>query len=306
MPEDKRIGLFLDHIPRNLNPAVRFDSGWSPEPTWIVREDVQQELSNLVEATLKRAQSRASGEWATFVRARWAEKRAQAADEESRRSLLLGRFVSERWQTIKSAFGEGSSGIHSLLIDAEQVTSQEELRPILDLAPPVEATRKLRQWALVAGAAHDQGYELAAQARAFLGNQAEPVSDLPSTLREFDVELRDVPSNSFFSAVFSHGAGASILAVGTSPRKFGIAPTRFAIAAALGRLLAERTTDGPFGAAHSSQSRWINTQRANAFAAEFLLPVEAIGVDSSVETLCDAYGISRSAAAWHVHNRRRI
>jgi Zn-dependent peptidase ImmA (M78 family) len=43
---------------------------------------------------------------------------------------------------------------------------------------------------------------------------------------------------------------------------------------------------------------------ANAFAAEFLLPVQAIQKGfRSIEELARGYGISRSAAEWHIANR---
>jgi Zn-dependent peptidase ImmA (M78 family) len=75
------------------------------------------------------------------------------------------------------------------------------------------------------------------------------------------------------------------------------------MAAALGRLLAEGRPGQPLGAAHGEQSRWIQTQRANAFAAEFLLPTPALSRPGDLEAKCDQYGISRTAARWHMRNR---
>jgi Zn-dependent peptidase ImmA (M78 family) len=58
------------------------------------------------------------------------------------------------------------------------------------------------------------------------------------------------------------------------------------------------------GVAHGAQARYRPTQLANAFAAELLLPVQAIQRSrGSTDALAKRYGISRSAAEWHVHNR---
>ena len=76
----------------------------------------------------------------------------------------------------------------------------------------------------------------------------------------------------------------------------------FAIAASLGRLVSE-ANGAAFGAAHGSQSRWSETQRANAFAAEFLLPTVVLQRSDDLAGLCERYGISRSAAEWHRANR---
>lgn len=307
LPEDKRIGFVLEHVPPRLGPTVRFtppnNSQWPTEPTWVGREDVHQEFARVVEATLIRAASRSSGEWAEFTRARWNEMQARVEDANQRRELILGTFMGEQWSVIDKTFGADAPGIESLLFDAEQVISNAEFDTILTLSSPVKSSiwSLPQEWIFGPGAPHEQGYELATRAREFLGNTTEPIIDFSATLTRFGVEVRDLSTSSFASAIFARADGPGILAVSTQQSR-GVAPTRFAIAAALGRFLAERIAGKPFGAAHSGQSRWLATQRANAFAAEFLLPASAIGM-SVISDLCDSYGISRSAATWHVQNR---
>ena len=86
-------------------------------------------------------------------------------------------------------------------------------------------------------------------------------------------------------------------------RRQGISRARFAAAAALGRLLAE-VNGASFGAAHGEQSRIVQTQRANAFAAEFLLPASALRRGEDLASLCVEYGISLSAGEWQRTNRQ--
>jgi Zn-dependent peptidase ImmA (M78 family) len=87
------------------------------------------------------------------------------------------------------------------------------------------------------------------------------------------------------------------------------ASSRFAITSALGRLLWQSrfNVGKPMAVAQSDQSLVTQSRRANAFAAEFLLPHSVIlrhGVNTAqmVGRLSETYGISRSAVRWHAYN----
>jgi Zn-dependent peptidase ImmA (M78 family) len=77
------------------------------------------------------------------------------------------------------------------------------------------------------------------------------------------------------------------------------------LASALGGLFASRFQSTPFGGASSDQARWIRSQEANAFAAMFLLPASSLETSQSLEKLVEDYGISHTAASWHIENLRQ-
>lgn len=309
LPEDKQLGVVLDHIPFSLDPTVRFtptaETQWPSDPVWIVRENAISELSRVVDETIARVRSRPNSSWATFMDAKWKTAKSIASDPLKRRELALGNVVAQEWNLVEGRLKSDSAGIESLLFDSEILTSVQEFRSILDfaLAAPSHPTKPLFDRPNRAGRPYEQGYILAQNVRTLLDNECDPIVELDSVLTRFGVQVQQISTTAFASACFARAMGGAVIALSVQHRKWGVAPSRFAIAAALGRFLSERVEGKPFGAAHSSQSRWISTQRANAFAAELLLPAKAIATGSDVAEFCDAYGISRSAAEWHVHNR---
>jgi hypothetical protein len=146
---------------------------------------------------------------------------------------------------------------------------------------------------------YDRGYALAGLTREFLGYTDEPL-EMQFIVDKLHAAMEEIPVDVFRSAVVQREASATLL-WSKKVHRDGLAAVRFSQAAALGRLLSRR---GPcFGAAHGTQSRWKETQQANAFAAELLLPKPALEKQELIQTLCEQYGISRSAAEWHRRNR---
>jgi hypothetical protein len=153
---------------------------------------------------------------------------------------------------------------------------------------------------------YERGYRLAIRARAALGRPHQPLFELGEVLHSFGVRLAPFEGSELFRSACSVGAGgsATVFYAEAHSTYGGVHPTRFAIAAALGRLLGAGAGRGPFGAAHGSQSAYRETQEANAFAAELLLPYAALVQQSlDVDALSDKYGISRVAAERHLSNR---
>lgn len=313
LPEEKRFGVVLDHIPAKLDPTVRFTAPdglqWPSEPVWIAREDAISELSRVVDETIARVKSRPNHGWAVFIEDRWAASRRAATDPNVRRALALGKIVADEWALAERRLNGDSAGMESLLLDSETISDKAEFQLLLDVATriPAKPTATNFQPAPKVGRPYEQGYALAAEVRSYLGNESGPIIELYRTIVErFGINFEQPRTRAFASACFARESGGAMIALSAQQAEWGVAPSRFAVAAALGRLLGERIAGKPFGAAHSGQSRWINTQKANAFAAELLLPAKAFTTSADVSGLCDAYGISRSAAEWHLHNRQRV
>jgi hypothetical protein len=243
---------------------------------------------------------------------RWKSARENAANPAIRRELLYGPFVADVWDELKGKFGERIGVLEGMLLDTHIITKKETLERLVDELEPMsheKGPNGTGRWTEISTGAIDsslppyaQGYALATSARDFLGCRTEPFVDLREVLETLGISLSRSKerSGSFRSAVIAKPDGsARVLHDGV-----GTSRVRFSISAALGRLLAERT-GGYFGAVHGSFSRWEQTRRASAFAAEFLLPRAGLRAldPTDLDEITEAYGISKSAARWHVHNR---
>jgi hypothetical protein len=119
-------------------------------------------------------------------------------------------------------------------------------------------------------------------------------------LSEIDIQDAEAESGGLFRTLAClQDRNASVV---VSRDVKGVIPRRVALAEALGRFLFEaRGRD--WGAANSEQSRWQETRRAGAFAAELLAPAEAVrGYPDDPERLAEDYGISLGSARWRIKN----
>jgi hypothetical protein len=308
LPEENQVGLFVRPAPLRLDPSVQFAG--EARTSWIAKDDFQCALREFVLETVRRAECDESGKtWAGWLASRYQQKEEEAKSEEVRVGLMFGSFVAEQWRSLAGELAPASMAVlRGLLLDSALVQSEEPFRELLGEATRSD-TKTATSWQSVGFDRADgmlppfeQGYRLAKRARRALSNEDGPVVDLTNALAVFDLTVREFAYPLFRSAVVTSPQGAATMLVARDPDR-GVAPTRFAMAAALGRLLAEGRPGQPLGAAHGEQSRWIQTQRANAFAAEFLLPTPALSRPGDLEAKCDQYGISRTAARWHMRNR---
>jgi hypothetical protein len=324
LPEDKRVGVAIGATPVPFDPGVRFAILERPlhAPVWVAKDDLEDELRAFVTATVNRA--RATGQddekhWATWLGERFAAAEREAHDTTVRTRLMFGEFVANRWPEAQHALGADADALRGILLDASHVlddTTFERLQALVEAVVKETSSKGLsvqpewkavREHADFAGPPHERGYRLAERVRSLLDEPDAPLTDMAQALERFDVKLEPwrAEGNLFRSAVIAADQGsARIVYSRGNGIHSGVAPTRFAIAAAFGRLLygASRRT-GAFGAAHGAQSRWLQTRVANAFAAELLLPSAALYLGHDLQVLCEEYGISRSAAEWHRSNR---
>jgi len=312
LPEEREVGIVVDHIAPQLEPNVRFScppsSKWPGEPVWCAKDDLAAALDAFVNDVIQRASRVAEGKhWADWIGAEFIAKRKQAGDENDRRPVALGDFVAARWGELSRQLNGGTGVLQAILGDSELVWDQSTLDQLTQAIGDLRSSgSRTAGWTGVPvdrvnrhGRSHDRGYALAGLTRAFLGYPDEPL-EMDFILSKLGADMKEIPVNVFRSAVVQCEASATLLWSG-KVRRDGLAAVRFSQAAALGRLLSRR---GPrFGAAHGTQSRWKETQQANAFAAELLLPKPALERQEDIQTLCEQYGISRSAAEWHRRNR---
>lgn len=316
VPEGSWIGIALDHVPAALEPSIRFappnaPDGWPAPPLWIPRRDVTEALGTFVDSVLHRAEEfDASRQWANWLGTRWAKVREDVHVPEVVRRWKYGSLVMERWGDLLARLGRKLDAFEGLLADTPILLDDPSLELLVSMlereggsSPRIPEVLQDINWSLPH---HLEGYRLAQAFRKLHGLNAEPIGEasFEEILGEMGVELRPTPASGLFrSAVWTLGESA-VLAVAEDDAVLSqAAPRRFAVAAAIGRLLVDGRDGKIRGAAHSRQARWRPTQVANAFAAELLFPIQAIRTERPLREQFAAYGISNTAGSQHVRNR---
>ena len=311
-PEGEWMIVAVDDLPAKFGPTVEFtgprEGAW-PRVANVRKDKLLDQCAAIVEQAIERGnQSADAGQWARWIEQSFEAARADARDHFKQLVAALGEVGARRVHELLAKDDVRGRQLHSLLLDSPSGASSELVGSLVDwLGTPSSAKPATpRDWSTFAGTdwfgpPFRQGYDLARKVRRELLNEPlAPLADLASTLGDLGVAVRDgAPTPAFRTAVAALEDGTAIMWTSPDdPRVSSVARTRFAQAAALGRLL----TSPCRAAAHGPYARLRETQRANAFAAELLLPSEALDPCVNLDRIVEAYGISRSAAAWHVRN----
>lgn len=328
VPEMRHIVIEVDDLPRKWDSDVRFvdEEGERRNSLRLVlRKDVfRRSVMEFVDSIVKRTQ--ASGQfkqWSQWLSREWQEAQKREADPGTRLRAMLGEVTAERVEKWKAQNRPDIAiALEELLVDCRRIFDEDEAAAIETIvqercrtagksAPKWKQLRKRPQSTIPA---HQQGYELAAIVRDELGLGKQPILEMSSLLNRLDVRLDDpVPTNLFRTAILGPQMGeAHLLRSSQNPRMNKLPSARFAVFAALGRLLWSQGAGAGtmVSGAHGDYSRLLQTQRANAFAAEFLLPEAALAArskrqlsEAEILDLAEEYTVSRSAARWHAYNR---
>lgn len=160
------------------------------------------------------------------------------------------------------------------------------------------------------------GY-LAAQAlRDHLGLNGQPIHDVDTKLREFGVSVVDSQIECTHERMLAgsrRGIGAAVI-MNRTPRTVTPWGRRFESVRALGHLLMDRYRQSTLGAASTAFAQPWSRRRAGTFAAEFLLPSEALKRDAldsyarpdRFEQVLKTYGVGAQTAAFHLWNQRLL
>lgn len=158
------------------------------------------------------------------------------------------------------------------------------------------------------------GYRVARDIRDYLDLEGYPIGDVDAQLREFGVNLIDSDvecAHERMLAGLRRGAGAAVI-INRTPRTTTPWGRRFESVRALGHLLMDTYRQDKLGAASTAFAQPWAQRRARAFAAEFLLPSEALRGDAPTldtyaqperfERVLDRYGVGAQTAAFHLWN----
>ena len=158
------------------------------------------------------------------------------------------------------------------------------------------------------------GY-LAAQAlRDHLNLNGGPIDDVDTQLREFGVNLVESEVECTHERMLAgsrRGIGAAVI-INRTPRTVTPWGRRFESVRALGHLLMDPYRRDTLGAASTAFAQPWSRRRAGTFAAEFLLPSEALKIDAQgldsyaqpdrFERVLKTYGVGAQTAAFHLWN----
>lgn len=178
--------------------------------------------------------------------------------------------------------------MNALPIQAAEASSERRWKDLTPATPPVR------------GPAYAQGYGLARKVRKDLGLGTDPIQRMDVLLSQVGVRDMEAPSFGLFRSASCIRERTATIVV--SRDIFGVVPRRVALAASFGRLLFEGRGKA-WGAAVGENSRWEETRRANAFAAELLAPASVVPKYADApERLAEDYGISVASARWRIYD----
>ena len=161
----------------------------------------------------------------------------------------------------------------------------------------------------------ESGYLAAQGLRDHLDIDGKPIEDVDEQLREFGVTLIDSEVECAQERMLAGsrcGIGAAVV-VNRTPRTATTWGRRFESIRALGHLLMDSYRQGALGAASAPYAQPWTRRRSGAFAAEFLLPSEALHGDTrsldsfalpeNFAQVLDRFGVGATTAAYHLWNR---
>jgi len=217
-----------------------------------------------------------------------------------------------------------AAGLRQILLDCRQIEQESDLDPVEDMLRQClgkdeksASHGKARAWQMLKKVKIPfdepdfmQGYALAKEARRQLQLDSRPITDVAETLRRLDVNLEKGRSTPLYraAALAIEGQRAHIVPSlsGSHARRPPV--QNFAVASALGRVLWDARDPDKWliCVAQGDYSLSSESPRANAFAAEFLLPGRVVrGLrpgSSELREKAERYGVSEVAANWHARN----
>ena len=293
------LAQFVSYVARWLR-----DSGVEDAYSWACQEDPLRE----VKPTLSERLQAYTGIAADVLR----ERTDSCSDSELREKLgMSGDETDPGGSVVTQVLRDLPLGISDTVWDqvwrlgdeTRSVTGfVEELRSLA-----FDATRP-------ASGPESSGYLAARGLRNRVGLKGEPVGLVEEQLREFGIRLIDSGvecTQERMIAGLRRGCGA-VAIINRTPRTSTPWGKRFEAFRAVGHLLMDPYRQDTLGAASTAFALPWARRRAGAFAAEFLLPSEALqeeahSLDSYAETgrfefLLDRYGVGARTAAYHLWN----
>lgn len=332
LSEDNCVSLSVTALPSSMSPSVDFQGpyGSTRRPSYIVvsKDSFKSSAASFVDGVIANAKStdKFLG-WAGWLADKWAEAKSDESNFGRRLFWMVGPIGAARVEELQLNKDPKADGLRQLLSDSNSADNQlvvDNLESMVEefaiRSEQIKGSPPSWKTAFKGRISSDvpefaQGYQLARMARRNLDiKNSKPLGDLAAPLNRLDVSVADaVPTNVFRAAVCAGiDRRAHVVPSSYDIRSQGhpeTPRTRFAIASALGRLAwrSRLSESRVICCAQSDQAMISQSRRANAFAAEFLLPREAVqnlreDDDAAFHKVAELYGVSVTAVKWHRHH----
>ena len=330
VPEDENILVCVDRLPTgsiifcNPDRTRRTATQYS-----IAKKDFQLAAAGFVESVIGRVHSVGQhSQWADWMEKRWKDAERIASSPAKQLELMIGTVGAARIEGLRQAEPGLASGLKQLLLDCQIVETLGDLMPVEDVVRRYIGRNGARRlsgdtpgWEQLTNISiasdkpeYMQGYQLARHVRSQMEIGTRPIPGITEILNKLDISLENDRSIPLFraAACATRGYQAHIIPSSSDPRMSLKASKNFAVISALGRLIweARNPDESTICVAQGDYSILSESRRANAFAAEFLLPTKVVSKlkHQSAELLeaADMYGISHEAANWHALDIERL
>lgn len=253
------------------------------------------------------------------------ELRAGMADE-LRKKLEQGTAPEEFWEA-KDIHGDYdnvllaavrlSAGVASLK-EQQSILQHLKQSPFRETCALDETSDRLLSELDESMRPYEQGYTLAQLLRGELGLDDDSQADPEDVLRSWGIDIQELaldfcPVDAVAAWGRSHGP-IIMLNSGHGGRPAHMHGRRSTLAHEICHLLADRQGALPFSEVFGGHTPLYVEQRANAFAAEFLLPRESAiqrvrcchSLQEALEALCEHFAVSTEMAALQLKNSRLL
>jgi hypothetical protein len=325
VPEDQIVILCVDRPPGRTFFCGPDRTKRTPTHYFINKADFREAATEFIEIVIKRIHTfDKNRQWAEWVSRRWQDAQDQERSPQGQLQMMIGRVGAERVEALRRAHPAVAAGLRQLLLDCQIVAKDSVLIPVEEVLKQCIGENEKHKysdeifgWESIKHGSIGldqpeflQGYNLAKQVRKQMRLGTRPIANLVGTLEKLDVTVEKDRTIPLFRAAACaiKGKPAHIIPSVSDPRMELPAPHNFAVASALGRLVWETRTpdERTICVAQGDYSLLSQSRRANAFAAEFLLPSQRVaGLNPEGEELkavAYEFGISLEAAAWHARN----
>jgi hypothetical protein len=315
-PDPELVCVAAFPLPEKIHPNVRFLLPSSGLISWHRREDLRDGLVEFVQKVIDAARrSPANVAWSDWLSKRLESAISIESDSAQRRRWLYGAEAAARLNAPHDARETGTAElVEQLLGDLRPGLTGAVVDRLFELMrqPPRagdernESRKTLSVLAAaLSGKPYEQGYALAKAVRRILKLGNDPLERVDiQILQALGIGDSSTEAEGLFSAMSVVHDRRPAVIVDRTQRS--VSKTRQALCVATGRLLCDLGQARRGALADSPYARTQATQRARAFAAELLAPLEIVReYANDPDALADDYGISRGAARWRIENLER-
>ena len=325
-PELSELVLTIDAPSQRLNSTTSFIDHRRKQrkhTTQVIRKaDFLAAVSDFIEEVLERlANSAEATQLTRWMRENWVEANKQAQDPDVIARTQFGALAFQELSQLERDDSGLALLVKDTLADCPVVETRDQFQTLASVIEALsvksncaESSNRAEWMGTMADCPdYQQGYRLAQVARGIFQLGTRPIKEIVSVLNKGGLTVEtEVDSKLFRCLAIPHNDGTRSVVVSSSDARASTPNGyRFALAATFGRTVWDQATgfSRSRALAHGDFARISCSRRANAFAAELLLPREVFqlrlgntATHAQIQELAEEFGMASSAAIWHARN----